>query len=199
MLPKNPLETFNADWQQARALNDPNAAYCFLATASKDGQPSVRTLVLREVTDQAFVIFMNNTGPKWQQLQSTKRYELLVFWALPMLQYRIRGTFREIPPDQMKQNWVHKDYHFKLLDHYYLKFHAQSSLIPDRAHFLEDIESLKNEYPDPEEVPFPANIRGLQLMADHVEEWRGSPEDRLHERYLYRVENGQWIQRVMVP
>ena len=199
MQKKNPLETFKADWKQARTINDPNAEFCFFATASMDGQPSVRTLVLREVTDQAFVIFLSNTGPKWEQLQNNKRYELLVFWALPMLQYRIRGTFREIAAGQMKQNWMHKDYHAKLLDHYYLKYHSQSSLISARENFLEGIESLKKEYPSTEEVPFPTSIMGLQLIADHVEEWRGSPEDRLHERYLYRLENGQWSQSVMVP
>jgi len=87
------IQTFKSNWQKAKSLNDPNAECCSFATVSSDGQPAVRTLVLREVTEDSFIIFVSGTSPKWGELQCTERYELLMLWPTLMIQYRIRGSF----------------------------------------------------------------------------------------------------------
>lgn len=195
---QNPIEKFKESWQQAKTLNDPNAAFCSLATVSTQGQPSVRTLVLRDVTEESFIVFFNDTSPKWDQLQQSKQFEILIFWPSLMVQYRIRGIFKEMAIEEMKWNWNRKPYHAKLVDHFYTRYQPQSSVISSREKFLEGIETLKQEFPDDKKVPFPETIKGISFKATYLEEWCES-KDRLHERHLYILKGDQWSQQVLVP
>ena len=195
----NPIEKFKADWKQAKLQGDPNAAYCSLTTITKAGEAAVRVLVLRDVTDDAFIIFINNASPKWQQLNAARQYELLVFWPSLLCQYRLRGSFKEIPGSQMEQNWQKKPYISKIMDHYYLAFQAQSSIINDEVVFLENINQLKSKYPQNKEVPFPGNAIGVCLKPTAIEQWYGSVEAGLHERNLYTLDKGHWNRQCVVP
>ena len=195
----NPILKFREDWRRAKSLNDPNANYCSLATVSDEGVPSVRILVLREVTIDAFVVYINDTSPKWSQLQKSQKYELLVFWPSIMIQYRIRGALNEIADEEMRQQWSKKAYSSKILDHYYLKYQAQSSEVNSREKFLDEVKALKKVYPENDIIPFPKNVKGIALKASSIEEWRESAEDRLHERYLHLFQNDDWQKRVLIP
>lgn len=195
----NPIEKFITDWNQARSQGDQNAAYCCLATVTKAGQAAVRVLVLREVTDEAFIIFINDASPKWQQLNYVENYELLVFWPSLLCQYRLRGSFSEIPSSQMHQNWQKKPYISKIMDHYYLEFQSQSSIINDETIFLENIKQLKRKYPHKDTVPFPGNAIGVSLKPTSIEQWYGSVDAGLHQRNLYTLDKGQWYQQRVVP
>lgn len=115
-----------------------------------------------------------------------------------MLQYRIRGTFSDIPTEEIRNNWVNKPYNSKIVDHYYLRFQSQSSVVGSRKQFLDGIALLQEEYPNDKEIPFPECAKGVSLKANYIEEWRGM-QDRLHERYLYVLEEDQWFQQVLVP
>ncbi len=195
----NPIDRFKKSWSQARELKDPHAHLCSLATVSSDGQPSVRVLVLREVNEEGFTIFFSEGSPKWQDLQKQKKYELSVFWPTWMVQYRIQGTWKEMPEDKMKEQWSRKPYSSKLLDHYYLEVQAQSTVIDSREKFLAQMDLLREKYPEESEIPFPTNAKGVILQAQLIEEWIGSPEDRLHERYLYKKKGDSWSRSVLIP
>ncbi|MCZ6633185.1 MAG: pyridoxamine 5'-phosphate oxidase family protein [bacterium] len=195
----NPIQAFKTHWNQARTENDPNTNFCTLTTVSETGDPSARILVLREVTEDAFSVFISGTSPKWDHLHQSPTAELLTFWPTLMIQYRVRGTVGEIAAEDLKQNWLKKPYASKLLDHYYEKFHAQSSIISSREELLQGIEQLKQEYPEAEQIPFPESAKGICLKATHIEAWQESPGDRLHERYLYTLKESQWSQQVLVP
>jgi len=195
----NPIDNFKKNWQEAKSLKDANAHYCTLATVSKIGQPSMRTIVLREVTEDSFVLFINNSSPKWQELELSGQWELMVFWPSLMQQYRIQGEFSQIPLAIMKQHWANKPYDSKIIDHYYDRNQSQSSVISSRNELQEDIDKLKQEYPSEAEIPFPSNAIGIYFKADFVEEWIGVIEDRLHKRYQYLLHNDEWQKSILVP
>lgn len=195
----NPIAIFKENWQQAQSLNDASADYCSLATVSESGQVSIRTLVLREVTEDSFVIFINSTSPKWEQLEHSKQIELLVFWPTLMQQYRVRGEVGQVSTETMKTHWAKKPYESKILDHYYTEYHPQTTAIDSRETLLSGIGQLKSNFPAEADIPFPQDAKGVAIKATYVEAWRGSNADRLHERELYLFIDGQWQRNILVP
>jgi len=194
-----PISLFKDNWNKARALGDANANYCTLATVSEEGQASVRVLVLREVTEDSFIVFINNTSPKWQQLEHTHKIELLIFWPSLMHQYRIRGKIELISKDTMRGHWEKKPYDSKIIDNYYSDYHSQSAPLDCRETLLSGIHELKRKYPKEVDVPFPENARGICIKAYHIEIWLGSVTDRLHERHLYSLIQNQWSEVTLIP
>jgi pyridoxine/pyridoxamine 5'-phosphate oxidase len=195
----SPIEIFREYWEQARSLGDASAAYCTLATVSEDGQVSTRTLVLREVTDDSFVIFINNTSPKWKQLDHSNHIEVLVFWPSLMQQYRIRGQLESIPKETMRLHWANKPYDAKIIDNYYKDYQPESSVLDSKDTLLAGINNLKNSYPMDADVPFPSNVEGVRIKSNYIEIWQGSNADRLHERHLYELSGNQWERTTLVP
>ena len=201
-----PIEQIKNNWEKAKASKDGNANYCSLATVSDKGDVSIRTLVLRKITTDSFVIFINDTSPKWAQLEYSKSFELLIFWPSLMQQYRVRGEYSSLPNEVMKEHWSHKPYDSKILDHYYQQYHSQTSVIESRESLNHEIEALKNTYPTESDIPFPENVKGVSIKASYIEAWSSSNTSSpnrtqmgLHERYLYVLSKGKWTQEVLVP
>lgn len=202
----NPIDRIKKNWENAKISEDANANYCSLATVSVKGEVSIRTLVLRQITADSFVIFINGTSPKWAQLESSKSFELLIFWPVLMHQYRIRGEYSVIPNQIMKDHWSNKPYDSKILDHYYHRYQAQTSVIESRESLNHGIQTLKNTYPTESDIPFPENIKGVNIKANYIEAWSSSntappntTQMGLHERYLYVLSKDKWTQKVLVP
>jgi pyridoxine/pyridoxamine 5'-phosphate oxidase len=195
----SPIKIFRDYWEQAKSLGDANAAYCSLASVSENGQVSTRTLVLREVTDDSFVIFINNSSPKWKQLEHSNRIEILIFWPSLMHQYRIRGELENIPKETMRLHWANKPYDSKIIDNYYRDYQPESSVLDSKDTLLAGITNLKNSYPKEADVPFPSNVEGVRIKANYIEIWQESIADQLHERHLYELSGNRWERSTLVP
>ncbi|MBL4866610.1 MAG: pyridoxamine 5'-phosphate oxidase family protein [Pseudomonadales bacterium] len=195
----DPINIFNENWNKSKSLQDPNAQFCFLATATNNQGASLRTLVLREVKDDKFLIFINSTSPKWHELESSEHCELLVFWPTLMQQYRIRGRYNPVPEEFMRACWNDKPYASKLIDHFYFRHQGQSSTIPSREVLTQAIEELKLKYPKNAEVPFVPSAKGVEVVPTSIEVWIGVDEDRLHDRALYTKSGSGWDKKILVP
>jgi pyridoxine/pyridoxamine 5'-phosphate oxidase len=195
----SPIEIIRENWKQAKSLGDANADFCTFATASENGQACLRTLVLRDITGESLVVFVNNTSPKWEQLEYSDKMEVLLFWPSLMQQYRIRGDLEVMPKEIIRQHWCKKPYESKIIDNFYSAYQPQSSTVESRESLLEDINKLKNDYPEPDDVPFPENAEGVIVRANYIETWHGSATDRIHDRCLYTLEDGQWEKATLVP
>lgn len=195
----SPIEIIRENWKLAKSLGDASADYCTLATVSENGQVSSRTLVLREVTEDSLVIFINETSPKWQQLDHSTKIEILIFWPSLMHQYRIRGNLEVMPGETIRRHWSRKPYESKIIDHFYGDYQPQSSALESRDALLLGISKLKVDYPKEDDVPFPDNAAGVMVKANYVETWHGSVTDRLHERHLFTLEGNRWEKKALVP
>ena len=210
----HPFEQLAQDWQAAKDAQDPNAPFCTLMTVANDSvenngvRPTGRILGLREITqDGTLLVYTNDTSPKFQQLSTCPRYEILLFWTRPqMIQYRLAGSqWSTVPVDEMKEQWdKHKPYRSKLLDYYYNHKQPQSTVLQGgRQQFLDEMNALNQQFQQAGggQVPFQSVNVGLLLKPSAVEEWRSSNEDRLHERYVYKQEqNGKrWAKETLVP
>jgi pyridoxamine 5'-phosphate oxidase len=194
----DPISLVVDDRARARTAGDPLADLCVLATAgASDGAPGVRPIVLRDVGPQGIGLLISSTSPKWEPL-SSGRYELLLLWLAIRRQYRVRGVLAPMPDALVETYWNQKVHESRLLDVYYAAYGAQSSAVPSRAHFLEGIDTLRTRYPTPDAVPRPDLLRGVYLVPDRIEAWRGSP-DRLHDRRRFIREAHGWREETLVP
>ncbi len=195
----DPLMDIIQSREEARKRHDPHVDVCFLATVTADGRPAVRAISLRDIDEQGFGLLLNNTSPKWQQLQAQGHCSLLILWSTVRRQYRIQGRIEPMERERMQQYWDRKSHGSRLLEHYYGVFHPQSHPVPSRAYFLKGIEELRQRYPAKEMIPMPDTLQGIYLFPTEIEIWHGSPEDRLHDRRLFTRTSGGWSFCVLVP
>lgn len=193
----DPIAQIVADRARARAAEDPFTDLCVLATVESAGALGVRTLVLRDVGPQGIGLLVSATSPKWAPL-TEGRYECLLVWLAIRRQYRIRGGVTPMPEARVEEYWSQKGHESRLLDVYYATVRPQSSAVASHERFREEIERLRREYPVSDRVPRPDLLRGVYLVPDRIEVWRGSP-DRLHDRRLYSREGLGWTESVLVP
>ena len=196
----DPIALVVEDRARARAAGDPLADLCVLATgggAEETGPPGVRPIVLRDVGPQGIGLLISRTSPKWEPL-SAGRYEVLLLWLTIRRQYRVRGGVAPMPDALVETYWNQKVHASRLLDLYYATYGAQSTTVPSRERFLEGIDTLRQQYPSPEAVPRPELLRGVYLVPDRIEAWRGSP-DRLHDRRRFARAEGEWREETLVP
>jgi len=193
----DPIALIVDDRARARTAGDPFADLCVLATAQDAGAPGVRPIVLRDVGPQGIGLLISRTSPKWEPL-SSGHYELLLLWLTIRRQYRVRGGVAPMPDTLVQTYWAQKVHESRLLDLYYATYGAQSSVVPSRARFLEGVEALRRRYPSPEAVPRPELLRGMYLVPERIEVWRGSP-DRLHDRRRFARDGAGWREETLVP
>ena len=194
----DPIDKIKTDRAEARKLSDPNADTCFLALADKNGQASVRTLVLREIGDRHFVLFLNRTSPKWKLLEAGAGYDLLIWYPSRQRQYRVQGSLVELDSSIVNVNWLRRPQGSKYLDYVYQEMAPQSSKLNNRQQLVEEVQRLKQVYKI-DEMHAPTAVGGVQLVASRIEMLDLNRDDRIHDRQLFTFADGQWAAQVLVP
>lgn len=193
----NPVEKITEDRRTARELGDANADLCFLALGSDDG-PTVRTLVLRDIVDNTFALFINRSSPKWQLISGDNRAQLLIWFPSVQRQYRVTGTLTEIDKSVIDENWHRRPTGSKYMDVTYEKLGTQSSVIDSRDTLVEFISGLKDSMPE-DSLEVPGGATGVVLSATQIECLDLNNLDRIHDRRRYTLEAGEWLEEVLIP
>jgi len=193
----DPVAELVSDRQRARAAADPFTDLCILATADDAGAAAVRTLVLRDTGPQGLGLLVSGLSPKWRPL-AAGRAECLLVWLSIRRQYRLRGPLASMPEARLAEYWRAKTHESRLLDLYYTRRQPQSTPVASREAFLAGIEALRLECPTTEAVPRPEALRGVYLVPERIEIWRGAP-NRLHDRRLFERADGGWRESVLIP
>jgi len=200
--PMDPIESIQNDRTEARKVHDPNADTCFLALASQQGSASIRTLVLRDIVENRFSIFMNQSSPKWQLLSDKAGYELLLWYPSQQRQYRISGEHQIMDQDEVETNWYRRPHGAKLLDYLYSAVAAQSSVIGSRQSLENEVARIGELQPENDMAP-PNGVTGIELLANRIDMLDLNRQDRLHDRRLFTRESNsndqKWQVQVMVP
>jgi pyridoxamine 5'-phosphate oxidase len=189
----DPLAQFCAWFARAQAagLLQPDAMT--LATATPDGRPSARMVLLRGLDERGFVFYTNYESRKSGELDANPRAALVFYWPQLDLQVRVEGGveraaaeesdayFRGRPRGSRLGAWAS----------------PQSRVVPGRA-FLEERMAEAEERYAGEEVPRPPYWGGWRVVPEVVEFWHGRP-NRLHDRLRYRREGGGWVIERLAP
>ena len=170
--------------------NDANAAA--LATATRDGAPSVRMVLVKQVDARGFCFYTNAESRKGRELEANPRAELCFHWKSLRRQVRVEGPVVELPAAEA--------------DAYFHSRTRESQLgaaVSRQSRVLESREVLERMVAEfaaehPEEVPRPAWWKGYAIRPERIELWV-SGEHRLHDRFLFARDGGAWVKSRLFP
>lgn len=191
----DPFEQFATWFEEAIAAELPEPNAMTLATASPDGRPSARIVLLKDVNSQGFTFFTNYASQKGQQLAANAQAALVFLWLGLERQVRIEGVVEKIsaaasdayfasrPRDSQLGAWAS----------------AQSRVVADRASLEQQLAALEQQYANAE-IPRPEHWGGFRVVPDLIEFWQGRPS-RLHDRLCYQRSgpNQPWQRDRLAP
>jgi pyridoxamine 5'-phosphate oxidase len=192
--PENPYPLFQ-EWlklAEESEPNDPNAM-C-LATATPDGKPSARMVLLKNVDERGFVLYTNAESQKGSQIAKNAFAALCFHWKSLRKQVRVEGRVEEVSPDEA--------------DEYYASRHRgsrigawaskQSRPLESIADLKKFVESYEKEFEAKDDIPRPDYWKGYRVIPERIEFWIDG-EYRLHQRYLYTPCDDGWTVQMLYP
>lgn len=188
----DPFRQFSLWFGQVRALEqDPTAMA--LATATGDGRPSVRTVLLKAVDARGFVFFTNYESRKAREIAQTGRGSLLFVWRSVNRQVRIDGTVEKVSDQESDAYFATRP----IESRWSVYASRQSERLESRAVLDAAYEAARRKYS--EAVPRPSWWGGYRVIPDEFEFWQGR-ENRLHDRLQYRRgSDGRWTRERLAP
>jgi pyridoxamine 5'-phosphate oxidase len=175
----DPIEQFRAwyaAWREV-AVGEPDAMV--VATATPDGRPSSRTVLLRRFGPDGFVFFTNRESRKGRELAANDRAALLFPWHPVGRQVIVEGTAAASEDEASDAYWETRPRGSQIA----AAASPQSRVIPDRATLERRVAELARRY-EGEPVPRPAHWGGLCVAPDRFEFWQHR-ESRMHDRLAY--------------
>jgi pyridoxamine 5'-phosphate oxidase len=189
----NPLVQFHQWFQEATAAQLPEPTAMALATATSDGKPSARMVLLKGYDDRGFVFFTNYEGRKSAELLENPHAALLFHWGALERQARIEGSVEKTSRQESEEYFKSRPVESRLG----AWASRQSSVIPGRSDLEQKVSDLKASYAN-REIPLPPFWGGFRVQPQIFEFWQGR-ENRLHDRIRYSLLGGVWVIERLSP
>ncbi len=175
----HPMRQFKLWWDDAQSRGFPESDAVTLATATRDGIPSARMVLLKGHDERGLVFYTNYGSQKARELTGNPRACIVLFWAQLKRQIRVIGTVAKTTREESEV---------------YFRTRArgsqigawasrQSAVIESRAALEESVSELERVY-EGKDVPIPPEWGGFRLTPTSVELWQGR-DSRLHDRLRY--------------
>lgn len=193
-MPANPHELASKWIEEAIAqqVNEPTAV--IVGTATPDGRPSTRTVLLKELLDEQFLFYSNYDSRKGEQIKANPHVCLTFLWHELERQIHIEGTAVHVAPEISDAYFKTRPYKSRVG----ARISPQSHPIPNRTYIVAAFAKESLVYMG-REVPRPDNWGGFAVKATRIEFWQGR-ESRLHDRFLYEQQpDGSWSLARLAP
>ena len=190
------MDPFNrlADWlreAEAGELNEPTALY--LASVGPDGQPSVRTVLLKGLDEHGLVIYTNTTSRKGVELQKNPKAAALFHWKSLERQVRVEGTVERVLDADADAYFASRPRGSQIGAHASL----QSQPMADVTLLQERIAEVEARYAG-QDIPRPAHWTGFRIVPHSFEFWQAGAF-RLHEREVLTRKGAGWVSQRLFP
>jgi len=193
MLDNNPYIQFRNWVDNAIRAGIPDATAMALSTATADGKPSSRIVLLKDVEADGLVFFTNYESRKALQIRENPYGALLFFWPDLERQIRVEGKITRVPSEKSDEYYYSRPQGGRIG----AWASPQSKKIPGREY----LEKLQEDYTSlfkSKELPRPAVWGGYKLHAKLFEFWQGR-ENRLHDRFEYSLKGHMWEIHRLAP
>ncbi len=190
----NPIVQFERWMKDAQAadLKEPNAMT--LATATPQGRPSGRVVLLKDVSDIGFVFYTNYTSRKGHEIEANPFAALTFYWPELERQVRVEGGIQRVPREQSEAYFRSRPVGSQLG----AWASRQSEILPGREPLDRKLEQLQQQYSERNEIPVPEFWGGYCVLPEMIEFWQGR-SNRLHDRLRYRKDGDNWIIERLYP
>ena len=191
----DPFELFKEWFEVAKKneINDPNALA--LGTASKDGVPSVRMVLLKGFDKDGFIFYTNLKSQKSKELKENPNATMCFHWKSLLRQIRIVGKLNQVD-DQTADDYYSTRAYESRIGAWASK---QSSILKSRDELLNNLENFKKKYSNKNNVPRPDYWSGWNLKPSSIEFWLDG-DNRIHERLKYTLDNNNnWEKSLLSP
>ena len=191
----DPFELFERWFDEAKKkeINDPNALA--LGTASKDGIPSVRMVLLKGFDKEGFVFYTNLNSQKGNQIKENPNATMCFHWKSLLRQIRIVGVLSQVSADTADKYYNSRGYESRIG----AWASKQSSVLKNRNELLDSLEAFRKKYNNQDKVPRPDYWSGFNLKPSSIEFWLDG-DNRIHERLKYILnKNNKWTKSLLSP
>ncbi len=186
---RNPIKQFAKWYDEVRAheVSEQDAISMTLATATKDGEPDARIVLLKSFDEAGFVFYTNYESRKGKELGENPRACLLFYWSKVWRQVRIEGSVEQVSEEESEDYFQTRPLGSKI-----------GAWASNQSEAVESRDVLEQRYADlseryGEDVPRPPHWGGYRIHPEVIEFWQGR-DNRLHDRLRYRVQaDGTWL------
>ena len=192
MVPPDPIALLREWLEEARAVvAEPHAMT--LATATPEGRPSARVVLLRGLDERGLTFFTNRTSRKGEELRANPRAAIAIHWWELGRQVRVEGEVEEVPREESTAYWATRPRGSRIA----AWASPQSQTLADRDELERRVSEVTDRFGD-DDVSLPPFWGGYRLVPESVELWTHR-DDRLHDRLRYVREADGWRVERLAP
>ena len=180
-------------WLQEAESASSRADAMTLATASSDGRPSARVVLLRGLDERGLVFFTNRTSHKGEELRENPRAALVLHWWELGRQVRVEGAVEEVHATESEAYWATRPHASRIA----AWASPQSRAISGRAELEAMVAGVEERFADGQ-VPLPPFWGGYRVVPEMIEFWTHR-ENRLHDRLRYVRAGQSWRRERLAP
>lgn len=190
---RSPFAQFEQWFEQAvkAEIEEPNAM-C-LATADRDGQPSTRIVLLKDFSERGLTFYTNYESRKAAALETNPKAGANFLWLPLQRQVNVTGEVERISKAESLKYFLSRPLGSQLG----AWTSPQSKVITSRSLLETKLDQMKRKFADGK-VPLPDHWGGYRIIPTTFEFWQGRP-NRLHDRFRYSLENGEWAAKRLAP